>query len=275
MNVDNYKFSVLMSLYMNEKAEYLEECLNSLSLQTLQATEIICVFDGPLPTSLTKIVSNWECRLNIKIVISEQNIGLGKALNLGLIHCAHDIVARMDTDDIALPNRFSSQIPLFYQSSVLALLGSNIVEFDNNNPSLHQMRVVPENAKEIIKYSVTKNPFNHMSVVFRKNAVLQAGGYIDHPFMEDYNLWLRLISKGFETKNLPEALIKARIGNSMLKRRSGYKYICSEYKLAKLKYILKISNLPITMLVFFIRSFPRILPIFFLSKIYAASRKNK
>lgn len=103
------KFSVLMSLYHAEKPEFLRECLNSLQAQTRLADEMVVVFDGEIPPELVAVVSDFQAALNIKIVRLPENVGLGKALNFGINHCSHEHIFRMDSDDIALPQRFEQQ----------------------------------------------------------------------------------------------------------------------------------------------------------------------
>lgn len=269
-----YKFSVLMSLYLKEQPEYLSQCLESLSKQVLMASEIVCVYDGPIPEKLQNVISYWKDKLNIVVVTSKKNIGLGRALNLGLKHCSHNIVARMDTDDIAMADRFSCQIPIMFENEKLAVLGSNIIEFEGVEQNPCGYRNVPENSVNIIKYSRYKNPFNHMTVVFKKNIINEVGGYTDHPLMEDYNLWLRVISCGYDVMNIQKPLVKARVGRDMLKRRSGIFYVRSEYQLALLKCNLKIQNPISAFSVFVMRSIPRVLPVKFLSAIYKINRNE-
>ncbi|WP_282807250.1 glycosyltransferase [Hafnia alvei] len=272
--MDEKKFSILMSLYKKESPDNLEECFASIEKQTLRPSEIICVFDGEIGSDLESIVFSWENKLNIKIIRLKYNVGLGKALNAGLEHCSFDLVARMDTDDICKNDRFEKQISLMNNKPNLALLGSYISEFESDISCVTGVRYVPEAYESIISYCRVKNPFNHMTVVFRKKDILNVGGYQHHPYMEDYNLWLRVISAGLVVENLPEVLVYARVGKGMLKRRSGLSYIKSEYELAKLKVNLNVQSIPSALTYFFLRSLPRLLPLSVLSYIYKSNRKN-
>ncbi|EMK5833536.1 glycosyltransferase, partial [Citrobacter sedlakii] len=123
-------FSVLMSLYIREKAENLHHCLQSLYNQTLHADEIVLVYDGPISEDLENVVNHWMTYLPINIVKLKENVGLGQALNCGLAQCKHDIVARMDTDDICHSDRFMKQIDFLSNNKDVAILGSYIEEFD-------------------------------------------------------------------------------------------------------------------------------------------------
>ena len=107
-------FSVLLSVYKKEHPTYLKQSLDSLFAQTLPPDEIVLVKDGPLTPELEAVVTEYQSRYPmLKVVPLPQNQGLGKALNEGLKHCSYELVARMDTDDIAKPERFERQMQVF------------------------------------------------------------------------------------------------------------------------------------------------------------------
>lgn len=266
-------FSVLMSLYDKEKSAYLEECLESLANQTLQANEIVLVYDGPLNKSLTTVVDKWKSSLPIKIVPLKDNVGLGQALNEGIKHCTYDYIMRMDTDDICLPNRFELQTNFMKAHPDIDISGSCINEFIGNRNNIVSERKVPLSNDEIKKYARLKNPFNHMTVIFKKNSVQSVGGYQHHYLMEDYNLWLRMLGKGFKAGNLDVSLVLVRVGTDMLVRRRGLKYVSSEYKLAQIKRMTGFQNIFTSSYYFILRSVPRLLPLWVLKRIYNVSRK--
>lgn len=272
MNDSSRSFSVLMSLYYKEKPVFLDSCFASLANQLLFPTEIVCVFDGPLNAELEAVVLKWSEKLNINIVRLPVNVGLGNALNKGLAHCSFDIVARMDSDDICLPERFQKQIPLFFNDKDLILLGSGIDEFEVCENTIKSVRKVPLSQAEIREYCKIKNPFNHMTVVFRKKEILSLGGYLHHFLMEDYNLWLRVIAKGYKVGNIDSSLVKARVGNGMVGRRKGINYIKSEWELFMLKKKLGFQSFFSGICVFLMRSVPRLLPKRMLSMLYNISR---
>lgn len=273
MNNNSIMFSVLMSLYHKEKYYYFDKCLESLYFQTLPITEIILVLDGAINDYLIKTINKWKNKLPLKIYPLEVNVGLGNALNFGLKKCQFEIVFRMDTDDICLPNRFEKQIEYITNNPDILLLGSATEEFDENMENSFGYRTNPTEHNAIVNYAKKRSPFNHMTVAFKKDAVLSVGGYQHHLFMEDYNLWIRMISSGYKVANLPDVLVKVRAGNSMVTRRKGIKYIKSEYKLAKLKIKTHLDNSFSAYSIFLLRSIPRILPTSFLSKIYKILRK--
>lgn len=269
------KFSVLISLYFKENPKYLEECLKSIYNQTLKADEIIMVFDGNISDKLKSIVISWANRLPLKIVKLPTNVGLGKALNEGLKYCSNEWIFRMDTDDICLPNRFMTQIEYIKLNPNVVLLGSQIREFDSNLDNEIGIKRVPLDKNEIRKFSIKRNPFNHMTVAYKKSIIEGLGGYRHHLYMEDYNLWLRIIGKGYNIANLPDILVNVRSGNDMYTRRKGWEYIKSEYILFKLKTSLKLQPNYIAFYYFILRTLPRLLPSHLLGKIYKILRKSK
>lgn len=266
-------FSVLMSLYVKEKTSYLDLCLDSLSKQTLKANEIVVVLDGPINEELNNMLQKWASTLPLKIYPLTNNVGLGAALNYGLEKCCYNLVARMDTDDICYYNRFELQVNEFTKDPMLVLLGGAISEFDGDVSNITGERIVPLEHEDILSSAKTRNPFNHMTVMYKKDAICDVGGYIHHHFMEDYNLWLRVLSKKYLTKNLPNILVSARTGSVMLSRRRGLHYIQSEYILAKLKYKLGFLGKTQSIIIFLMRCLPRFIPVFMLRWIYNILRK--
>lgn len=270
---DNMRFSVLMSLYDKEKSAYLDECLESLASQTLQADEIVLVYDGPINKALKAVVDKWLSSLPIKIVALKNNVGLGEALNEGMKHCSFDYIMRMDTDDICKSNRFELQTKFMEMNPDTDISGSCTYEFIGNKNNIVSERKVPLTNDEIKKFARLKNPFNHMTVIFKKSSIQAVGGYQHHYLMEDYNLWLRLLGNGFKAGNLDVPLVLVRVGADMLVRRRGIKYIASEYKLAQLKRKTHFQNIFTSYYYFILRSIPRLLPLWALKRIYDVTRK--
>ncbi|ATM04621.1 TPA: glycosyltransferase [Raoultella planticola] len=265
-------FSVLMSLYIKENPNYLKCCLDSLVIQSLKPSEVVIVYDGDVGEKLSLVVDSFQDKLPLKIIKLEDNVGLGIALKIGLSHCSYNIVARMDTDDICKPERFEKQLGIMNKEPSLVMLGSGIIEFDEQNNQ--REKVLPCEKNKILEFSKLKNPFNHMTVVFRKNEILAVGGYQDHLFMEDYNLWLRLLAAGYELRNIKDILVDARVGTDMVKKRKGLRYIKSEYKLMKIKNELNITGFFEGVGIFIFRSLTRLLPTSLLEKLYNKDRTS-
>lgn len=224
------KFSVLMSLYDKEKPEFLAECFTSLANQTVQADEIVLVLDGRINADLEKVVTAFQDNLPLKIIFLPDNVGLGQALNVGLTHCSHDWVIRMDTDDICVPTRFEQQRHFIQNHPEIDVLGGQIIEFEQEISQGEKSRQVPITYDEIVKYAKSRNPINHMTVAFKKSVVLAVGSYRHAPLYEDYDLWVRLLLAGYRFANLPDVLVYARAGQTMYERRGGLNY--AKYEIA-------------------------------------------
>lgn len=225
------EFSVLMSVYYKENPEYLKLSLDSVIKQTVPAAEIVLIKDGPLTKELDDIINQYGDKYAglFRVFSLEENVGLGKALNYGVQCCKYDLIARMDTDDIAVPNRFELQIKEFIKDNELVLCGAQIAEFEDNPQVINGYRKVPLTQKEIIKFSKKRNPFNHMTVMFRKQAILDAGKYQEMPYFEDYWLWIRILQKRYVVKNIDKILVNVRAGAEMLDRRGGLSYARASY----------------------------------------------
>ena len=226
-------FSVLMSLYIKEKPEYVEECFQSLLRQTVQASEWVVVEDGPLSDGLYEVLDKYEKEYPglIKRVPRTVNQGLGMAIQAGVPECSNELIARMDTDDICREDRFEKQLAEFEKDPDLDIVGSCIDEFEDTPQDIVASRNVPLTDEEIKKYQKRRDGFNHMTVMYKKSAVLGAGNYQPCPLMEDTYLWVRMMKNGVKCKNIGEPLVYARIGKDMFNRRGGWAYF-KKYKAA-------------------------------------------
>lgn len=240
---DNFEFSVLLSVYKAENPVFLNECLKSIFDNSLVPDEVVIVEDGPLTDELNKVLNSFSKKHNeiIKRVPIEYNVGLGQALSIGLKACSHSLVARMDTDDICISNRFELQIKEFQEDNDLVIVGSYIEEFEGDSQKTHLIRKVPLNQKEIFEFAKKRNPFNHVTVMFKKDKVLEVGNYrkvMDIGY-EDYDLWVRILKAGFKVKNIDIPTVKVRTGKDMLKRRGDKKRL--KTALYFRKYLLNIG----------------------------------
>lgn len=236
--MNNVDVSILMSVYIKEKPEYLRDALKSAINQTAQVKEIVVVLDGPITDQLRSVINicQKENPELIKIVPLEKNVGLGKALAVGVEACRYELIARMDTDDIMLPTRIEKQYSEFASDPELVIVGSNIDEFYDTPEKIVGSRIVPETNEEIRNFSKKRNPFNHMTVMFKKKAVLDAGNYQPMMGFEDYYLWVRLLKAGYKGKNIQESLVYARTGEDMYARRGGKNYFVNGLKGRKAIY---------------------------------------
>lgn len=230
------KFSVLISVYEKENHHYFKQALDSILVnQSIIPNELVIVKDGPLTKQLEDVIEAYHERFSsiIKVIQLDTNSGLGEALRIGLEECSFEIVARMDSDDINHYLRFEKQLKFFEKNLEIDLVGTNIAEFFDTLDNIKFIRKVPTTNYEIKKMAKRRNPINHVSVMFKKSAVIESGSYEHLFFLEDYYLWIRLIARGFNLANIDEALVYVRTGEDMFKRRSNPEYIKSWFKLQK------------------------------------------
>ena len=235
-------FSVLMSVYAKDRPTWVRQALNSVLSNTVKPNEVVVVIDGPIPAGLQTVLTEFSEKYpQIKLCPLAKNGGLGAALAYGLQQCAHELVARMDADDISLPDRFEKQLAYFAIHPDTAVLGGQIQEIDGESLAPVAIRTVPQTDPEIKQFLRMRCPFNHVTVMYQKSAVLAAGNYQPFYFVEDYYLWARMAAKGYKMANLPDLLVNVRVDVAMYGRRGGWKYFKSNLamsgKLCELKLI--------------------------------------
>lgn len=230
-------FSVLMAVYKKEQPLFFKEALRSVFEQSLIPNEVVLVKDGPLTEELEQIIVDFSSKNEqLKVITLEKNQGLGEALRIGLNACSFDLVARMDSDDICKPYRFEKQIAFLKEHKEITIVGSWIEEFSDCKEEIEAIRELPQEDKQLKIFIKWRNPFNHMTVMFRKKDILAVGGYQPFYLLEDYYLWNRLANANYYFANIGESLLWARGGYTMLERRGGWKYVVSESKLLKFMY---------------------------------------
>lgn len=224
------EFSVLMSVYKGDNASYLSKAIASVTVkQSLKPSQLVLVKDGPVSDDIEREIDNWKERLGdieFTVVEKEKNEGLAAALNMGLRYCKHRLVARMDADDISLANRFEVQIRYIDEHPEISILGGAISEFDEDESDIMQIRQTPTEHSEIVKMAKTRNPMNHVTVVFKKQDIEKLGGYCESfGKLEDYKLWVDAISEGKLLHNISDVVVNVRIGDGFIKRRSNKREI--------------------------------------------------
>lgn len=262
-------FSVLLSIYFKEKPEYLRACLQSLAVQTLKADEVVLVEDGPISSELKAIIERFRESLNIVSVLLVDNVGLACALNEGLKHCSHDLVARMDTDDIALPDRFEKQVAFMHVNPDIAASSGFIEEFNDAGEVLSQ-RALPLAHDALVKFAKKRSPLSHPAVIFRKQAVLSVGGYPEL-YPEDFLLWIKLIQARYKIANVPDVLVKMRTGEGFITRR-GWKFLKGELRVYHHMYKTGFINLLAFINIVLMKSILRISPRFIKIFLYKVAR---
>ncbi|WP_460530979.1 glycosyltransferase [Humibacter ginsengiterrae] len=227
------KFSLLLPVYMKDDPTHFERAFKSaVEDQTRRPDEAVIVQDGPVPDSLARAIRTVLVNSSVRarLISLDSNVGLAKALTEGLAACSFDVVARMDADDIALPHRFETQLSIIEKG--YDLVGSGMFEFDASGAILG-VRRPPTDDDAIRKAARLHDPFNHPTVVYRRSAVLRAGGYRDLPLMEDYWLFARMIQSGARMTNVADPLVMYRVDAGAYARRGGSQLFRSEWRLQR------------------------------------------
>ena len=226
-------YSVLMSVYHKERPEFLRQAMESIAKQTVPTNDFVLVCDGPLNEQLDEVIAQMQDVFGqlLHVVRLEKNMGLGNALNIGIQHCKNDLVARMDSDDIAYSDRCEKQIKVFNEHPEISICSGVVEEFTVTPDIVDARRVPPEMNAEIIEFAKKRNPFNHPCVMYKKSTVEAAGSYQDFYLLEDYYLWLRMLMAGYQGYNIQEPLLHMRAGADMYLRRAGWKYAKAQMKL--------------------------------------------
>lgn len=224
------KFSVLMSVYKNDNPVYFEQSLRSVSVQqTLKPDQIVIIKDGPVSAKIDEIISDYKNLardVDFTVLSLQKNVGLAKALNIGLKECKNEWIARMDADDISVPKRFEVQFDFLKNNPEIGVLGSVIEEFTCESGDKKSLRVVPNNHDDIVKMAHFRNPMNHVTIVYKKEYVNAVNGYNeDCGKLEDYRLWIDLMLKGVIFANIADTLVYVRVGNGFIERRSDKREI--------------------------------------------------
>lgn len=238
---EDIQFSVLISVYKKEKPEYLKTALESIVNQTLKPTKIVIIKDGLLTKELNECIEDFQKQNPklFKILAFNKNRGLGLSLRDGVKACKYEYIARMDTDDISRLDRFEKQFDYIQKHPETALLGTWITEFSKDEKKPDTLTKLPCTHQEIIKFAQKRNPFRHMTMVLKKEAVIKAGNYRDFLWFEDYDLWVRMLQKGYIAANIPEYLVNVRADKEMFARRGGWQYLKQDYKFQN--FLLKIG----------------------------------
>lgn len=229
-NVEYPPFSVAMSVYKNDNPTFFERALQSITVeQTIMPNEIVLVVDGPVPKEIDNVISTFESKYTFFNVIRlPNNGGLGNALKIAVEKSKNQLVARMDSDDVSLPDRFEQQLRYFCEEPILDVVGGDITEFIDKEDNIVGKRVVPKSNSEIRNYMKYRCAMNHVSVMYKKDAILDVGGYKDWFWNEDYFLWIRMWLNNAVFANTGTTLVNVRVGDEMYQRRGGRRYFNSE-----------------------------------------------
>ena len=240
-------FSVVMSVYEADDPLYFRRAVSSVfEYQTIKPSEIVVVQDGPLSSELDDAISELKHSVGsaLKVCKLEENCGLGVALAEGVKASAYDLIARMDSDDVSEPTRFEQQLAVFEKDPSVDIVGGDILEFIGDENNIVSLRSTYIDDSSICKDMQKRCAMNHVTVMFDRRAVNEAGGYLPWHFNEDYYLWIRMMQHKAKFANTGTVLCKVRVGSDMYARRGGLSYFKSELGLQNLMLSQRMIGFP-------------------------------
>ena len=263
------KYSVLTTVYAKEKPDYLKQCLDSMLAQTVPPDEYVLVEDGPLPAELEEVVKSYAAKYPIfKIVKLDVNGGCGPASIAGMKACTNDLVARIDSDDISLPNRCEQELAMFEKEPDLVVVGSDMYEFEKDPNHITAIKKMPVTPEEIYRFGKRRNPFNHSTVMMRKSVVEKCGGYAPLRRSLDLELFTKLLFQGCKCRNIPQPLVKFRAGSAVLQRKKNWTDFACDLSVYKRNYKQKYIGLADYLYIVFRQMVLFILPVSVANVIY-------
>ena len=237
------KFSVIMSIYKSDVPEYVRIALDSILNQTLLPNEIVIVGDGPVPAPLEQVIrdvqssiSSSNLAVEVNYLPQEKNRGLGEALRIAVENAKYDYLARMDSDDICMPDRFEKQMRCFEEDPDLSIVGGMITEFVDSPDNVVDKRVLPLDDEGIKRFMRSRCGVNHVTVIFKKADLLRSGNYRSDYRQEDYYLWARMLKAGCKFRNIPDVVVNVRSGYDQFARRSGWSYYLDHCAIFRFMY---------------------------------------
>lgn len=218
------KFSVLMTVYKSDNPDYFKISLTSVMKQTVMPDEVVLVKDGPVPEIIQTVIDEIDKQYPgiIRQLQLEKNVGLGLALNEGLKICKYELVARMDSDDICLPERFEKQLLIFELNPKIDIVGCCVKEFVGTPNNVIGIRKVPIDNLSIHRYAKKRDPFNHPTVMYKKSKVMKYGPYGNYRKNQDTALWIEMLNNGCVAANIEECLLLFRFDEGTYKKRKSW-----------------------------------------------------
>ena len=232
--------SVLLPCY--NAARTLKEALESLSCQTLEDFEVVAVDDGSTDAT-SSILQEWAVADERIQLIRQSHSGIVTALNAGMQACQSPFIARMDADDLAHPKRLALQAAFLEQHPEIAVVGCRVRGYPPEDVRqgfsiyLDWQNSLLTN-EDIRREMFIESPLAHPSVIVRKEWFFKVGGYQEHGWPEDYDLWLRLYLAGARFAKLPDILLDWREHPTRLTRQDS-RYSLENFLRAKAYYLVR------------------------------------
>ena len=201
------KFSVVLYVWQKDFPTWVKQALDSVFSNTVKPAEVVIMVDGPVNEDLQAVIDEAAKNETVRVLSHPVPMLRAAALAFAIKQCKYDLIAIQGADSISLPNRFEKQLAYFTENPETAVLGGYAQKMDRNNEALSTaIREVPESEQEIKTFLKNHSPFIYRTVMFKKQAILDAGNYKDFPNLEDEYLWVRVIGKGYTTANLTSVI---------------------------------------------------------------------
>lgn len=203
------KLSVVMPCF-NESVINLDESFSSLRSQTFSDFECFVIDESTDNTSASHCKSLCDADARFSYVRPENRLGLAASLNLGISMATANLIARFDSDDICLPERFQLQMDYLSENPRVGVLGGGLEIIDGKGQTLGR-RSYPVDHDEIVRAFYFTTPIAHPTVVYNKALVTKESGYKpEFKNSEDLDLWLRLLNAGVIFGNINQTVVKYR-----------------------------------------------------------------
>lgn len=227
------KLAVIMSVYINDKIEYVRQAIESLIYQTFDAFDIFIIFDGPVSKEVKLYIDDLSDS-RVKVLKRDNNRGLAYSLNelLSLVLSQkYEYIARMDADDISMPDRFEKQLAYLHSHPEVECLGTWAIEINSKGEEYYRKQM-PETHEECNNMFRKRDCMIHPTVMYRRSYIEKAGFYsLDTYFGEDTMMWAQGFKAGCVFANVPEYLLLFRLDENFFERRRGWKHAKSIFTL--------------------------------------------
>ncbi len=234
------KISIIMSCY-NESEQELYDSINSILCQTYKNIELIIVNDNPTNQNLKKFLSHYSKDKRIKLINNEKNLGLAQSLNKAIKIAIGEYIARMDADDVSLPNRLEKQVAYLEAHDDCSMVATNRNDIDENSQIIQKNAAIIVSDKLLRRITRFGSIITHPSIMIRANILKEVGCYRSFPAAQDYDLWLRMLSARKRIHILPDVLLNYRIRQSSITKSNPSKqYLCKYY--AQILYKERLNN---------------------------------
>ena len=224
---------VLMSTYASETADNLRTSLESLYSQTIVPERIVLVIDGAIDHEQETVLSAFSSDPRgpkLTLVRLPQNGGLAAAMNAGLAYCDCPYVMRMDSDDVCLPDRLEHELRYMNENPDIDLVSCWSEEFGEEIPK-SQYKVSPTQHDALRQALCWRNVIAHSAILVRTETLREIGGYrADFGLLEDYDLYVRMMTAGAKFHVIPKVMLRVRTSLSQKQRRGNFRYALKEIK---------------------------------------------